>query len=355
MSASSYRSQLERKRAQRVDADKKAGEFRSKESKKRAEAGTARAAAEKTRSAATKQSRLRDADRHEKAAVEAGKDAARWQTRASGYAKEEAALTSKLARAEATEAQAAAQRRARDQALAARQARARESDLERRLSTTERTVERAVHELRAPKQEKLRILLLGASGLGDLRIGREQSRIRSAVTAALHRDLIELDVRPAATAQDLLDGITGFRPHVVHFSGHSDDALIEFEDDRDEPHRGVIVSAAAFAAAVAATDDPPLLVLLNSCNSARQIDALVEDVVPFAIGMADEIDDGDAITYAAQFYSAVANGQSIRAAHASGQAALQLAGLEGADLPTLAYALDVDPAAAVLVRPEAEQ
>jgi hypothetical protein len=30
------------------------------------------------------------------------------------------------------------------------------------------------------------------------------------------------------------------------------------------------------------------------------------------IGMADEIDDGDAIAYAAQFYATVANGQSIR-------------------------------------------
>jgi hypothetical protein len=31
-------------------------------------------------------------------------------------------------------------------------------------------------------------------------------------------------------------------------------------------------------------------------------------VVPFAIGMADNIEDGDAINYAAQFYAAVANG-----------------------------------------------
>ena len=33
----------------------------------------------------------------------------------------------------------------------------------------------------------------------------------------------QVDVRPAATAADLLDGITRFRPHVVHFSGHSND------------------------------------------------------------------------------------------------------------------------------------
>jgi hypothetical protein len=180
-------------------------------------------------------------------------------------------------------------------------------------------------------------------------VGREQKRIRAAVESALHRDLIELDVRPAATSADLLDGVTKFRPHVVHFSGHSDDDLIVFEDERDDPHVGVAVTARAFASAVKATDDPPLLVLLNSCKSAAQIDDLVEGVVPFAIGMADEIDDADAITYAAQFYAAVANGQSINSAHLSAQAALELAGLSGAELPTLAYVEDVDPATTILV------
>jgi hypothetical protein len=138
---------------------------------------------------------------------------------------------------------------------------------------------------------------------------------------------------------------------VVHFSGHSNEDLIVFEREQDERHKGVIVSARAFASAVKATDDPPLLVLLNSCHSAAQIDQLVNEVTPFAIGMADEIDDGDAITYAAQFYAAIANGQSIQSAHLSAQAALELGGLEGAELPTLAWAADVDPASTILVRP----
>ena len=47
--------------------------------------------------------------------------------------------------------------------------------------------------------------------------------------------------------------------------------------------------------------------------------------------MPDEIEDGDAITYATQFHAAVANRQLIRSAHLSGQAALQLAGPAGHD------------------------
>lgn len=351
MGASQYRGQLERKRKQRIDAEKKAGEFRTKESRKRADAAKARQAAAKAKSESTAKSKLREAERREKEAEAAGKEASRWQTKASGYAKEEAALTTKLARAERSEADAAERRRRRERQQAERRAAAEREALESRITETESAVDHVVRQLRDPKPEKLRVLILGASAEGSLRVGREQKRIRTAVESALHRDQIELDVRPAATTADLLDGITKFRPHVVHFSGHSNEDLILFEDDEDEPHEGVVVTARAFARAIQGTDDPPLLVLLNSCNSAAQTDDLVAQIVPFAIGMADTVDDGDAINYAAQFYATIANGQSIRASHLSGQAALELAGLDGAELPTLAWAQDVDPATTILVRP----
>jgi myosin heavy subunit len=350
MSANQYRRQLENKRKQRIDAEKKAGEYRAKETNKRTAAATARAAANKAKSSTTQSSKLREAQRAEDTAATAGKEAGRWQTKASGYAKEEAALQTKLAKAEQAETDAAERRRQRDQQQAARRSAAETSALQHRMNQTEEIVRTALRELPAPKQEKLRVLILGAASSGDLRVGREQKRIRAAVESALHRDQIDLDVRPAATTNDLLDGITKFRPHVVHFSGHSDDDLIVFEDELDQHHGGVIVTARAFASAVKATDDPPLLVLLNSCKSAAQIDNLVEQVAPFAIGMADEIEDADAIAYAAQFYAAVANGQSIKSAHLSGQAALELAGLPGTDLPTLAWAHDVDPATTILVQ-----
>ncbi len=351
MSASQYRGQLDRKRKQRIEAEKKTGDCRSKETARRTAAAKARTAADTAKSTSTATSKRREAERADRDAAAAGKEAAGWQEKASRYAKEEAALQGRVAKAEQVEADAAERRRKGEQQQTDRRLAADRASLERRLDHAESEVRRAVRDLRAPKLEKLRVLMLGAGPAGDLRVGREQKRIRTAVESALHRDLIELDARPAATTSDLLDGITKFRPHIVHFSGHSDDDLIVFEDERDEPHEGVIVTARAFASAVKATDDPPLLVLLNSCNSASQIDDLVAEVVPFAIGMADEIDDGDAITYAAQFYAAVANGQSIKSAHLSAQAALELVGRSGADLPTLAWAGDVDPTSTILVKP----
>ncbi|WP_249643868.1 hypothetical protein [Nocardia sputi] len=349
MSASQYRNQLNTKRKQRIDAEKKAGEFRTKESRKRAEAASARLSASKANSESTAKLRVREAERKDKEAETAGKEAGRWQERAITYAKGEADLQGKLAKAEKSEADAAELRRKREEQRAQRLAAGRQAELETRLADTESAVDYVLRQLPAPKPEKLRLLILGAASAGDLRVGREAKRIRVAVESALHRDQIEFDLRPAATTADLLDGITKFRPHVVHFSGHSSEDFLVFEKDRDELHSGLGVTAGAFSRAIQATDTPPLLVLLNSCKSAAQIDDLVADVVPFAIGMADEIDDGDAINYAAQFYAAIANGQSVNAAHLSGRAALELAGLDGADLPTLAFATDVDPSVTILV------
>ena len=351
MSAGQYRRDLERKRKQRADAETKAGSARSKESQKRIDSAKARLAATRTSSAATAQSKLREAERRDKEAETAGKEANQWQAKASQYLKEEISLQGKLAQAERTEAEATERKRKRDQQQADRRLAAERAALESRLSNTEMSVSQAFPAFPAPKPEKLRVLILGASSDGELRVGREQKRIRAAVESALHRDQIELDVRPAATTEDLLDGITRFRPHVVHFSGHSDDDLIVFEDEEDAPHEGVVVTARAFANAVQATDTPPQLVLLNSCNSASQIDALVSVVTPFAIGMADSIEDADAISYAARFYASIANGQSIHSAHLAGRSALELAGLDGATLPTLASADDADASAVILVQP----
>ena len=110
------------------------------------------------------------------------------------------------------------------------------------------------------------------------------------------------------------------------------------ECDLDSPRNGLFVSPEAFARGLGATDTLPLLVLLNSCHSATQLEHLVENVVPFAGGMAHEIDHGDAIHYAARFYAAVANRESTHSAHVQGKVHLAIGGLSGTDLLTLASA-----------------
>lgn len=96
MSASQYRGQLERKRKQDLEAEKKAGEYRSKETGKRTAAAKARTAAAKATTSSTAASKGREAERAEREAATAGTEAGRWQERASRYAREEADLQNKL-------------------------------------------------------------------------------------------------------------------------------------------------------------------------------------------------------------------------------------------------------------------
>ncbi|MGW7359983.1 hypothetical protein ACWGI0_25975 [Streptomyces sp. NPDC054802] len=341
---------MDRKNKARADAEKKVGDLRKREADKRVKVTKERTAAEKASSASTRSTRLRNAQRYEDEANKAGRDAGTWSSKVAKFGKEAADLASKLAKAEQSERAAAEKARQREQQQAGRRAAAGQARIESRLSTAEGQLRTVLKELRAPKPEKLRVLLLAAAADGDLRVGREQQRIRAAVQSATHRDLIELDAHPAATADVFLDALPRFRPHVVHFSGHSAQDLIAFEKDQDGFHESAIVSAGAFARAIAAVDDKPLLVLLNSCHSAAQTTRLI-DTVPFAIGMSDSIGDVDAITYAARFYAAIAEGQSVQAAHLISQAAVEMNGLSDHDLPTLACAADVDPGVTRLVTP----
>lgn len=215
---------------------------------------------------------------------------------------------------------------------------------------TEAKADKALRALSAPKAEKLRVLMLGASPEGDLRIGREHTKIRRAVEVSLHRDQVAIDVRLSATTQDLQEGIAKFRPHVVHFSGHGEEQLISFEDDIDERHDGVVVTANAFASVCEATDAPPTLIVFNACQSSGTADALVARFAPMAIGMTGNIDDSDALNYATALYSFIANGHSVWSAHLAGKAAIELAGGEH-ELPYLTAALGVDASAAILVKP----
>jgi len=342
VSASSIRSQLQRKRDQRVDAEKRAAGYRRTESQKRASSAKAAASARTTRSASTAASKQREADRLERDANAAGAQVSAWSAKAAGYAKEEAALQTKLAKAELAEAKAADDKRRRETESAERRRKQEAAATERRLSRQSaefagrlQTAERSLAELREPRPEKLRVLMLAASADGELRLGREVKRIVAGIHAATNRDLVELDVRMAATPADLLDGLTQFRPHVVHFSGHAAENVVVFEEDVDIDPADIVVDGRTFVQALAAVDEPPALVLLNACNTADQAEHLASEVTHTAIGMSSTIPDSDAIAFAARFYAELVDGQSVGGAFELARVELELNGAADPDLPLL--------------------
>lgn len=211
----------------------------------------------------------------------------------------------------------------------------------------ERRLEEQIAALREPQRENLRILYATATPEGELRVAQEIRRVKAAVASSLHRDAVEIEIAPDVTVDDLLDYLTTFRPHIVHFSGHATGDVLVFDEGGIEgAERAIPIDA--FMRAVSSPDQPPALVVLNACESAANLKDLLAGV-PLAIGMAAPVGDADAITFATRFYRAVADGQSVQGALAAARAAMELNGMPDHELPTLVVAPGVDPSAVRLV------
>ena len=230
------------------------------------------------------------------------------------------------ARRESSKAATAA--RAAEQAVSRQ--RAAEKAHAREIARLSNPTVRHVHEVRAvpaPQPEKLRVLYLTANPEQNLRTDVEVRNVQEAVRRATHRDLIEIDYRPAATAEDLINGLNDSRPHVVHFSGHAGDAALLFDNASVEAPEGREVPYDLLGRALASTSTPPVLLVLNGCDTLEGAETLL-DATAVVVATASSISDLAASVFAAKFYAAIAAAQPIAAAVAQGTVSVDLAGLD---------------------------
>lgn len=345
--ANQLRQQLASVAKDRANAEVQRAAAQREEAKHRAAAAKSRSQAERATSPSSKKSYMSSAEREERAAnTQAGK-AADAANRVAKYSASEATRQKELARAIETEARAAARVRDQDAVKAKRmQDEARQADR----AWTHDFVEQTLVRVSPPKSEILRILYLTAVPDGSLRVDEEIRRVKAAVRASTHRDLVQIEHMPAATPSDLLDGLTRWKPHVVHFSGHSSQSFLVFDTGSAVQTAGQHLTGDLFARALGALDERPTLVVLNSCESHGDVAGLLE-TVPLIISMTDSIGDRDAMIFAARFYSAIAEGQSVHSAYEIARTDMLFNGLEDALVPALTCAPDVHPSHVILVLP----
>lgn len=206
--------------------------------------------------------------------------------------------------------------------------------------------------IRPPELEKLRVLYLTANAGTDLRTDTEIRQVQQALRGAKFRDLISVEQRPAATFQDLLDGLNDVQPHIVHFSGHGGGQSLLMDDGAIEDGAGTSVTFSLLVKALGATDQPPTLLVLNACDTLDGAEAILP-AVPVVIAMADTVLDVAAIVFAHQFYAALASGQSVGSALKQAKVAIEAAMIEAGaeDLPTCITREDLDISQLVLVKP----
>jgi TPR repeat protein len=149
----------------------------------------------------------------------------------------------------------------------------------------------------------------------------------------------------AVRTDELTTALRNTDPAIVHFSGHGGEAgLILMAPDGYEAQQ---VDPATLTQIFRVYRNRVRVVVLSACYSKPQAEA-VANVVGCAIGTPGRIMDDAAIQFNAEFYRAIASGESVQAAFNQASVEFELSGPQGTR-PELIPGKGVDPSRLFLV------
>ena len=172
----------------------------------------------------------------------------------------------------------------------------------------------------------LRILVIisSPSDYPPLEVEKEWANLRAALDELIQQEMVELEQLAPATLAALQRQLRRSEYHILHFVGHGSfdeqtrDGVLTLED---ENRRGFPVKGNYLGALL--HDHRPLrLALLNACEGGRAsrtdpfagvAQSLVQQGIPAVIAMQFAITDKTAITFAREFYGAIADGYPVDA------------------------------------------
>lgn len=195
---------------------------------------------------------------------------------------------------------------------------------------------------------KIRVLFLAANPVDTipLALDEEIRAISQKIRLSEYRDLIEIISGWAVRPEDLLLLLNQHKPHIVHFCGHGNQQGIILKDNNGQ---SAIVRTDALKALFTTLRDNIRVVILNSCYSKPQAEAIAE-VIDCVIGMNTAISDKTAITFVSAFYQAIGFGRSVREAFEQGVTALMLENTFSEDVPELVSRQGIDPSLVRLIQ-----
>jgi hypothetical protein len=174
------------------------------------------------------------------------------------------------------------------------------------------------------KKHTILFVAVDSTGADGLAVDLEARAIRAELELSRYRDCFELRTRWAIKPLDLLRELRRLKPRVVHFSG-----------------RARIASTAAVAEAFGAAGASVELIVLSTCYTEAQAEALLAHV-DCVVGTSDSTHDDAARSFAIGFYGGLAEREPIAAAYIQGRAAMILQGPGDGDRPQLKVRAGVD-------------
>jgi len=348
MSCDYYRRQVQSHMQEIVRLQRDKGREAQRVADYQKQSNNAAASASRSSNLSSANSYLRDAQRYSEQAADAQRNVANIEEKIAGEQSRLADAQKNLAQEEEREAN-----------TRNREAERRGQEHEQRMRSINSTLTQhdALHqhtlsaiEKLAQLPERITVVFMAANPLdqAQLRLDEEARAISEMIRRSQHRDAVKLESCWAVRPLDVLQALNEHRPRIVHFSGHgSDQDEIVFQDSNGQTK---LVTKEAIVQTMAAASGEIRLVFFNTCYSRNQAEAVVKHVHA-AIGMKTSIGDNAARVFAAQFYSAIGFGLSVKRAFEQAKAALMLEGIPEEDTPELFVADGVDSEQLILVKP----
>jgi hypothetical protein len=168
-------------------------------------------------------------------------------------------------------------------------------------------------------------MISSPAGYEPLDVEQEWNRLCEALSKLIERNMVTLDRLEQPTLMALRRRLRQTKYHILHFVGHggfdsqTQDSVLVVEDQNG---RARLVDGQSLSTLL--SDQTTLrLAVLNACEGARATrtdpfagtaQSLVQGSLPAAIAMQFEISDDAAITFASEFYQAIAEGFPIDSA-----------------------------------------
>jgi hypothetical protein len=154
------------------------------------------------------------------------------------------------------------------------------------------------------------ILFAASNPLDTVRLDleNEMREIDIQLKLAPHRSRFDLQSIWAVQQLDLSRELQGRKPHILHFSGHGNEAGEIMV--RNPAGEAVTFTPENLSRLIAAVNENLQVVVLNGCWTAPQAEAIREHV-PCVIGMTRAISDEAAFLFSGGFYQSLAHGNTI--------------------------------------------
>jgi hypothetical protein len=188
---------------------------------------------------------------------------------------------------------------------------------------------------------RIALLVTNPDRNASLQTAIEARDIETAIKVGGRPDKVDLKMFLAPTFDTLVDALNGYRPDVLHFSGHGGGRELLFDNEKAGTDGGTALDFDMVARLIGMTSYKPKLLVLAACDTADGA-ARFLDAVPAVIAMTNSIDDEAACEFSARFYQSLTAGASIRNSLGQAKAKLEHKGYRDADLPALLTKSDAD-------------